>query len=245
MDILTPLGVFLGFGGILFGNHIEGGHIAALLNLPAFIIVFFGTVGAVLIETPLSVMRHSVKVLPWIFMPPDVDTQGGIARIIEWANIARKEGLLGLEKLIEGIADPFEQKSVQMLVDGSDAHAIESILFLEMESLEKKNGLVCKVFESFGGYCPTVGIIGAVLGLIHVMNNLSDPTKLGGGIAAAFVATIYGVGLANLIFLPMGNKIKKNTDFLLRHREMIVAGVCAIAGGENPRTIEAKLQGFL
>ena len=163
---------------------------------------------------------------------------------MEWSNIARKEGLLGLEDIAENETNPFSQKGLQLLVDGSEPEVIRRVLEVELDAKEHINTQAAKVFENMGGYCPTIGIIGAVMGLIHVMQNLADPSKLGSGIAVAFVATIYGVGLANLIFLPVAGKLKAQIHAQSQLYEMIIEGIISIAEGENPRNIETKLRGF-
>jgi chemotaxis protein MotA len=245
MDILTLIGLTLGFGAIIGGNLLEGGHIDSLLQLTAFIIVGGGTVGAVMVQTPISVFIRGLKMFLWIVLPPKVEQKTAVEKIVGWSNIARKEGLLGLESLVESEPDPFAQKGLQLLVDGSEPEAIRNILEVEIGVKEHFDTSAAKVFEGMGGYSPTIGIIGAVMGLIHVMNNLADPSKLGAGIAVAFVATIYGVGLANLVFLPVANKLKSVIHNQTQFREMVVEGVIAIAEGENPRNIETKLDGYL
>jgi chemotaxis protein MotA len=165
--------------------------------------------------------------------------------MVEWSQRARKEGLLGLEDVYEKEQDGFVRKGLQLLVDGSEPETIRHVLEVEMENREHLDTQAAKMFEGMGGYTPTIGIIGAVMGLIHVMQNLADPEKLGSGIATAFVATIYGVGLANLFLLPFANKLKSLVRREVQFRELVIEGIVAIAEGENPRNIEAKLQGFL
>lgn len=160
-------------------------------------------------------------------------------------HVARKEGLLGLEAVSEGEPDLFVRKGLQLLVDGSEPDAIRSILEVELYAKEHHDTQAAKVFEAGGGYAPTIGIIGAVMGLIHVMQNLSDPSKLGSGIATAFVATIYGVGAANLFLLPIASKLKSVIHGQSQYREMVIEGIISITEGENPRDIEAKLRGYL
>lgn len=245
MDILTLLGLLLGFGAILGGNILEGGHTGSLMQLTAFIIVSGGTIGAVLVQTPVPIFMRSLKMFVWILLPPKVEQKAAVEKIIGWSNIARKEGLLGLETLVEAETDPFAKKGLQLLVDGSEPEVIRNILEVELGVKEHFDTQAAKVFDGLGGYSPTIGIIGAVMGLIHVMNNLADPSKLGSGIAVAFVATIYGVALANLIFLPVGNKLKAIVHNQTQFREMVIEGVISIAEGENPRNIETKLEGYL
>ncbi len=245
MDILTIIGLIIGFGAIIVGNILEGGHTSSLMQMTAMLIVMGGTVGAVMVQTPIPVFVRSLKMTGWVFFPPKVEQVQAIEKIISWSNIARKEGLLGLESLVEAETDPFARKGLQLLVDGSEPESIRAILEVEIDVKEHFDTQAAKVYEGMGGYSPTIGIIGAVMGLIHVMNNLADPSKLGPGIAVAFVATIYGVGLANLLFLPMANKLKAVVHSQSQFREMVIEGVVSIAEGENPRNIETKLQGYL
>jgi len=245
MDILSIVGVILGFGAIIGGNFLEGGHLSGLYNGPALLIVVGGALGAAMLQSPLDTFKHSFSVSKWILLPPSVDLGAGLEKIVSWSNIARKEGLLGLEVIAETEDDPFSRKGLQLLVDGSEPESIRNILEVDLLVREHKDLQAVKIFDGMGGYAPTIGIIGAVMGLIHVMGNLADPSRLGSGIATAFVATIYGVGLANLIFLPMANKLKSVVHRLSQQREMMIEGLIAIADGENPRTIELKLQGYL
>jgi len=245
VDLLTVIGVVVAFGAILGGNMLEGGHIESLMQLTAFVVVFGGTIGAIMVQTQLPIFLRALKVIVWLVLPPKLAPDEAIEKIVGWSNIARKEGLLGLEAITETESDPFARKGLQLLVDGSEPEAIRGILEVELGTKEHTDLQAAKVFEGMGGYSPTIGILGAVMGLIHVMNNLADPSKLGGGIAVAFVATIYGVGLANLFFLPMANKLKSVVNDQTQFREMIVEGIISIAEGENPRNIETKLQGYL
>ncbi|TVR60652.1 MAG: flagellar motor protein [Candidatus Competibacteraceae bacterium] len=244
MDILTLTGLIVGFGGIIGGMLLEGGHLISLVNAPAFFIVFGGTIGAVLIQAPMDVFKRSLGLAKWVFVPPPAAMEETIEKIVGWSNIARKEGLLRLEDQIQQEPDPFASKALQLLVDGKEPEEIRHILEMDMTILEETSMQAVSVYEGMGGYAPTIGIIGAVLALIHVMGNLADPSALGGGIAAAFVATIYGLLLANVICLPMANKLKSIIKKQIRLSELLVEGVIAIAHGENPRNIESRLQGF-
>jgi chemotaxis protein MotA len=245
MDILSLLGVALGLGAILGGNAMEGGHLDSLLQATAFLIVAGGTVGAVMLQTPLPVFLHALKSSSQVFLPPKIAAGEAIQKIVNWSNIARKEGLLGLEAVVQTETEPFARKGLQLLVDGGEPEAIRTIMEVELGAREHFDTQAAKVYEGMGGYSPTIGIIGAVMGLIHVMANLSDPSKLGSGIAVAFVATIYGVGLANLMFLPIANKLKSHVHARTQFYEMIVEGIVSISRGENPRNIETKLQGYM
>lgn len=245
MDILSIIGVILAFAAIIGGNLLEGGHIDSLVNGPAMVIVIGGTIGAILLQTPVNIFVHAIRVAGTVFLPPRLDMNLAIEKMVTWGNIARREGLLGLEEIAENEPDLFVRKGMQLLVDGSEPEVIRAILEVEMDSREHHDLQAAKVFEAMGGYSPTIGIIGAVMGLIHVMQNLADPAKLGSGIATAFVATIYGVGLANLFLLPFGNKLKSMAMNKAHYRDMIIEGIVSIAEGENPRNIESKLQGYL
>ena len=245
MDILSVLGVIIGFGAILGGNVVEGGHLSALVNGPAALIVIGGTIGAALLQSTLKTYTQSLRLLVWVFFPPDFKLKQTIEKVVDWSSIARREGLLGLEAVVDDENDAFSKKALQLLVDGSEPEILRDILMVELEAVEYKQMQGAKIYEAMGGYAPTIGIIGAVMGLIHVMQNLSDPSKLGAGIATAFVATIYGVGLANLLFLPIAGKLKSQISAYSQSREMMIEGVAAIAEGENPRNIEIKLQGYL
>ncbi|WP_120995438.1 flagellar motor protein [Stutzerimonas urumqiensis] len=245
MDVLSLIGLILAFVAIVGGNFLEGGHVGALLNGPAALIVLGGTLGAVLLQTPIAVFKRAMTIVRWILLPPRLDLTGGIGKVVGWSMTARKEGLLGLEPLAETERDPYARKGLQLLVDGVEPETIRSILEVDLSTQESRDLRASKVFESMGGYSPTIGIIGAVMGLIHVMGNLADPSQLGSGIAVAFVATIYGVAFANLLALPVGNKLKALVQQQTAYREMLLEGVLSIAEGENPRAIEMKLQGFM
>ncbi len=245
MDLLSIAGLILGISAILLGQYLEGGHLKTLVNGPAVLIVLGGTIGAVMLQSPQAVFLRAMRMLFWTVFTPRLDYEETIEKIIRWSNIARKEGLLGLEDLEEHEPDPFAQKALQLLIDGGEPEIIRGIMEVDIDTRESFDSSAASVFESMGGYSPTIGIIGAVLGLIQVMGNLSDPSLLGSGIAVAFVATIYGVGAANLLFLPVAKKLKSIVRGQSQYREMIVEGMTAIAEGENPRNIETKLLGYL
>lgn len=244
MDILSFIGLVIGVGAIVGGQFLEGGQVASLVNGPACIIVIGGTVGAVMLQSPFHVFMSSLKMSLWVIFPPLRDNEVSIERIIQWSHIARKEGLLGLEDIAENESDLFAQKGLQLLVDGSEPDVIRRVLEVELDAREYHGIQAAKVFEAMGGYSPTIGIIGAVMGLIQVMQNLADPSRLGTGIATAFVATIYGVGLANLFLLPVAAKLKSQVRNQAQVHEMVIEGIISIADGENPRNIETKLRGF-
>jgi len=245
IDLLTIAGLVIGVAAILVGQQLEGGDLSTLINGPAALIVIGGTLGAVMLQSPMQVFLRAIRMLGWTINTPQYNSEATIRKIINWSNIARREGLLGLENLEDAEKDVFSKKGLQLLIDGSEPEAIRTIMEVDIHTREHFDIQAARVYESMGGYSPTIGIIGAVLGLIQVMGNLSDPSKLGGGIAVAFVATIYGVALANLVFLPIANKLKSIVHSDAHFNEMIVEGLVSIAEGENPRNIETKLLGFL
>ncbi len=245
MDILTVVGLLVGFGAILGGQVLEGGSMHAIMQATAGIIVVGGTLGAVFINYPLSTVMLSVKNLKKAFFNSGSDPRQIIKTLSELAGIARKDGLLALEGRIKGIKDPFLRKGLQLVVDGTEPKLTREILEIDISYTEEYDLGSTKVFESAGGYAPTIGILGAVMGLIHVMENLADPSKLGSGIAVAFVATVYGVGSANLIWLPLAGKMKVKVREENIVKEMMVEGLIALSEGENQRRVEEKLAGFL
>ena len=245
MDILTIAGIVLALVAIIGGSILKGAGVAGLVNPAAFVIVMLGTVASITLHTPMATFKHALKIVRWAFRPPSQDLNALIAQILEWSNSARKQGLLSLEPLIEAQPDSFLRKGLQMLVDGAEPEQIRSVLEVELSAREHFDLDAAKVFEGMGIYAPTLGIIGAVLGLMAVMKNLADPSQLGHGIAAAFTATIYGIASANLFFLPLAAKLKSSIKSQSQTREIVIEGLIAIAQGENPRNIEAKLQGYL
>lgn len=245
MDKLSVVALVLALIAVVGGSVLKGAGLAGLVNAAAFVIVIVGTLAAILMHTPMATFRHGMKIVGWVFRPPHQDKTELIAKIVEWSGLARKQGLLALEGVVEGEADPFIKKGLQLLVDGAEPDVIRSVLEVDLSTREHFDQQGAKVFEGMGIYAPTLGIIGAVLGLMAVMKNLADPSKLGSGIAAAFTATIYGIGAANLFFLPMAAKLKACINEQTRYREMTIEGLIAISQGENPRNIEARLQGYL
>lgn len=245
MDKLTFIGLLVGITGILTGQILEGGDLAILFQGAAFMIVFFGTLGAVMVQSPAKVFFTALKMSRWVFVTPRIHSREIARQLNDWAALSRKEGILALEGRISHVADPFLKKGLQLVVDGASGERIREVLDVEIHSWEQLRWQSARVWESAAGYSPTIGIIGAVLGLMHVMQNLSEPSKLGGGIAVAFVATIYGVAFANLLFLPLAGKLKSIIMQQTHVYEMIIDGLVGIANGDNPRLIESKLQGYL
>jgi len=245
MDVISILGLVVGLAAILGGQWLEGGHLSSLVQPTAFVIVMGGTFGAVMLQSPFATFMQGMAMARWVFAPPVLGQRELIDRIMEWSHTARREGLLALEGYLAELNDPFLRKGLQLLVDGAEPDRVREVLEVEIAAQEDQMKLAAKVWESAGGYAPTIGILGAVMGLIHVMENLSDPSKLGAGIAVAFVATIYGVGSANLIFLPIAKKLLAHVARLTLVRDMYVDGLIGVASGDNPRIIESRLQGYL
>lgn len=245
MDVISIIGLVVGITAIVGGQVLEGGHIGSLIQPTAFVIVIGGTLGAILLQSPLRIFVSGMRMSKWVVFPPEMQPHKLIEDVTRWSQIARKEGLLALEAQIAQLPDPFARKGLQLLVDGAEPERLRDVLEVEIASYEGELKLAAKIWESAGGYSPTIGILGAVMGLIHVMENLSDPSKLGAGIAVAFVATIYGVGAANLVFLPVAKKLMANISRLVAMREMYVDGLVGIANGDNPRIIESRLEGYI
>lgn len=244
MDRLSVAGLFIAIFAIYIGFVLDDGSISALFELPAFIIVFGGTLGAVMLQSSTKQFLHAISLLKWVFTPPQYDINAGIEKITTWAGKSRESGYLVLEDEALDEEDGYTQKGLNLLVDGADVENLRASLELDLDIYQEHNLRSANVFESMGGYSPTIGILGAVLGLIHAMNNLTEPELLGQGIATAFIATIYGVGFANLIYIPVANKIKAIIHQQTMYREMIFEGLMAIANGENPHSIENKLSAF-
>ena len=245
MDLLSLAGIVLAFVALLAGAILKGAGLHSLVSTAALMIVVVGTFAAILVQTPGRVMKRAFGILPWAFRSPIGDGADVVRRIVEWSQIARKQGLLGLESVVDDERDEFIRKGLQLVVDGGEPDAIRATMEVDLGGREAADLRAARVFEGMGVYAPTLGIIGAVLGLMAVMQNLADPSKLGAGIAAAFTATVYGIGLANLFLLPIANKLKTTVQAQSHLREMVIEGMVAIAQGDNPRSIESRLQGFL
>lgn len=245
MDIFAIVGLFLGVGFILLGQAMEGGNIGQLLQVTAAFIVIGGTFGAIVLSFPPAVLKEAIGLFKDVIFPPKVDLPGLIAEIVGFATKARKEGVIALEKEAINASDPLLRFGLEVVADGTDPTLVRAMLENQVEQLENKIMGAAKVYEAFGGFTPTFGIIGAVLGLIQVMQNLSDPSKLGEGIAVAFVATIYGLVAANLYMLPCFNRIKNIYGKIFLSKNVIIEGVLAIQAGESPTLISRKLGSFI
>lgn len=245
MDISSAIGVVFGVICILIGQALEGGNIGQLLQITAAFIVFGGTAGAVILSFPVSALKDSVQLIGFVFAPEKNNFEDLIAEIIQFAQKARKEGIISLEQDAKNASDSLLKLGLSAVADGADPQVVKDMLENQVGQLEAKYGAAAKVWESAGGFAPTVGIIGAVLGLIQVMSHLSEPEKLGPGIAVAFVATIYGVGGANLFFIPFSTKIKFKLQPILLMKQIIIDGILSIQAGESPALIERKLNSYI
>ena len=244
VDFASVAGIPVAVGLILVGQAVEGGSVKSLLQLTAALIVFGGTFGAVLLSFSVSDVRRAGAAVRTVFLWDGEPPGRTVEMVMRYATLARTSGILSLEDALDEVTDPFLRKALGLAVDGGNPHAMREMLEIENERREEYDEVPAKVYEAAGGYSPTVGSLGAVLGLIQIMQNLSDPSKLGAGIAVAFVATVYGVGAANLIFLPMATKLKMKARHEAKRRELMLEGVLAIQEGLNPQMIREKLYGY-
>ncbi len=245
MDKASWSGVALGLGGIIGGLLLEGGRLSQVLQPTAAMIVFGGTAGAVLVQFPLPVVRKAVRHLARVFREPKRNALATIAELVRFANQARRQGIVSLDAYVDDIQEPVLKKSLMLAVDGTEPQELRNMMELELDNQAEEEDKIPQVFESAGGFSPTIGIIGAVMGLIQVMQHLDKIDEVGRGIAVAFVATIYGVGAANLFFLPSAGKLRSRIREEQILREMTLEGVLSILEGMNPRMLERKLIGFL
>jgi chemotaxis protein MotA len=244
MDLASLLGLALALAGIVIGHALDGGKFASLVQPAAFAIVVVGTLGATLLQTKRKAFVRGLRMLGWVFRPPP-DRRQSLAREINlWSLSARRDGLLSLEQYMAK-ADPFIQKGLRLVVDGINPDKMRGLLFADLNGYEFRERQAARIWEAAAGYAPTVGILGAVLGLIHVMENLSDPSRLGAGIAVAFVSTVYGVGLANLFFYPVANKIKGIVAERVAQYEILADVFHDIATGDYTRVIDERVASLL
>lgn len=243
-DLASIAGLVLALSGILGGLVLEGGRIADLAQVTAAMIVLGGTLGAVMVTTPFSILLSALKRLGGVFFERQLSSAQILEEIISYASKARKNSIVSLEADLDKIPDPFMRKALSLAVDGTDLNALRTIMDLDIALDEKAGEAEAKVYESAGGYAPTIGIIGAILGLIQVMKHLENIDEVGRGIAVAFVATVYGVAVANLFFLPAATKLKSRVHEVVHNKELIVEGVCSIVEGLNPKLIRVKLEAF-
>jgi chemotaxis protein MotA len=245
VDWSSLAGLALALVGIFAGHSLDGGKFASLFQPAAFAIVVVGTAGAVLLQSEARTFLHGLRMLGWVFRtPPSRRIQ--LAREIEqWSQAARRDGLLSLERYMEGSNDKFIEKGLRLVVDGIQPDKLRSLLETELTAFETRQRQAARIWESAAGYAPTIGILGAVLGLIHVMENLSDPSRLGAGIAVAFVSTVYGVGLANLFFHPVGNKLKAIVTMQVAQYEILTEVFHDLASGDHTRVIDERIASLL
>lgn len=245
MDLMTILGLALGLTALLLSVVLEGGHIASLFSLPAFVLVFGGTIGATAVCFTLEELKSVPALLRIAFKEEKYDTGQLIATLVGFAEKARREGLLALEEDLAGIEDNFLQKGMQLVIDGTDAELVRSIMETELTFIQERHHKAASIFETAGGYAPTMGIIGTVMGLVHVLGNLTDTESLGPAIATAFIATLYGVASANIFFLPIGAKLKNRSSRQVLFHEVTLEGILSVQAGDNPRIVAEKLAAFL
>lgn len=246
MDLATVIGLGIAVIGIIGGNILEGGDPMKLINIPGFFIVVLGSFGAVMISQPLSVMIGLPKfILKAFFGGAAHNSAETVELFVQMADKARREGLLALEADIEKIHDPFTRKGVQLMIDGTDPELLREIMEIERESMKHRHEGNFAALEFMGGIAPTIGVLGAVMGLMGVMSHLDEPEHIGPGIATAFVATFYGVFTANVLWLPLANKLKNNSKHELHALDVVIEGLMSIQAGDNPRIVREKLEGFL
>lgn len=246
MDIATLLGLGLAFIGIIGGNVVEGGNPMALVNIPGFMIVIVGTIGAVTVAQPLPrVIGLPKAVLKAFFGGPPHNPAETVELFVTMADKARREGLLALEADVEKIHDEFTRKGVQLMIDGTDPELLREIMEIEAEAMKHRHEANFSILELAGGISPTIGVLGAVMGLMSVMRHLDQPEEIGPGIATAFVATFYGVFTANVLYLPLAKKLQNNSKHEQHFLNVVIEGLMSIQSGENPRIVREKLEGFL
>jgi chemotaxis protein MotA len=244
-DFASILGLAVAFGGIIGGLVLEGGKVSDVTQITAAIIVLGGTLGSVMVTSPMAALLGAAKSLKKVFFEETVNLEAAVEEIIGYATKARKSSIISLEEDVDKIADPFLRKALSLAVDGTDLMELRSMMEMELTQAEKHAEADAKVFEAAGGYSPTIGIIGAVMGLIQVMKHLENIEEVGRGIAVAFVATVYGVAVANLFFLPAASKIKARIHADVSAKELMLEGVISILEGMNPKLIRLKLEAFL
>ncbi len=245
MDLATLIGLLIGVGGLIGGFLLEGGHLGMLIVETAFIIVVGGTIGATMVCFTMEELKKIVYFLKVVFVDTKIDYETVVETLVDTADKARREGLLSLESQLSEIDNEFLTRGLQLVIDGTDPELTRHMLEMEIEAYEDTEMVGSEIFMTAGGFAPTMGIIGTVMGLVHVLSNIDDPSKLGGAIAVAFLATLYGVGSANVLWIPFGQKIKIKTGKKTLLMELVLEGILSIQAGENPRVIREKLMTFL
>lgn len=245
MKANTAIGIGVAFFGLLLGAMLEGTSIPAFLNVSALLIILCGTGGATLAATGIEQFKKIPALFKFAFSPPPLNSLERVRLLVSFAEMARREGLLALDDELQQVGDDFTRKGLQLVVDGTDPELVREILDIEMEAMVQRHALAAQPFEKAGGFAPTMGIIGTVMGLVHVLENLASPATLGPAISTAFIATLYGVGSANVIFLPVASKLKYLSSLEQELRYMTLEGILAIQAGDNPRIVESKLLSYL
>lgn len=245
MKVSSLIGLVVGLAGLYLGATLEGSNPMAVLNLPALLIVLGGTLGATIMGTSFEAVKNIPMQYKRVFAPDSPDLNAKVAELVGYAEAARRDGLLALDEVTNTIEDPYTKKGLQLVVDGTDPDLVADILESENDAMRKRHAAGVQPFEKAGGYSPTMGIIGTVFGLIHVLGNLDQPETLGPMIAAAFIATLIGVASANVVFLPAGARLKQLSQEELHARALIVEGILSIQAGDNPRVVQEKLITFV
>jgi chemotaxis protein MotA len=246
-EIATPVGIVLGFGAVIGSYIMEGGSPMVMIQIPALLLVFLGTMGICIASNRISDIGGVIKALMKALLPGKGTADGAatVTELMEFADLARREGLLSLEEKAKAVEDPFLKRGLELVVDGTDSEEIADTLEMEISGLRERHKVAQKFFADAGGFAPTLGIIGTVLGLVHALEGLSDPAKLGHAISAAFIATLWGVISANLMFLPIAGKLKRMSAVEIAHRELMVEGILAIQAGVSPRAVGERLKSHL
>jgi chemotaxis protein MotA len=245
LDIATLSGLLLGVGAIALSYHMEGGHLAAVLQAPAMVLVIFGTIGAATMTTSFKMLVSLPKIMKIAFFAPKLEPVQVIEEIVRLSEKARREGLLSLEKEFKSVKHGFLKKGIEFAIDGIEPSSLRNYLEIEMNYIAERHKAGATFFQKLGGFSPTLGIIGTVLGLVHALGTISDASKMASSIAGAFIATLWGISMANLLFLPISDKLRHRNEEEALVLEIIMEGVSSLASGENPRMIRAKLLGFL
>lgn len=245
MDIATFAGLLLGVGAVIVSFIMEGGHLGAIIQAPAMVIVIGGTIGATVITTSMDTILRVPQFLGQAFFGKTPEPLDTINMIVRMSEKARREGILGLENDLKSISDPFFRKAIQLVIDGTEITVLKTILETEIAYLEERHKRGIAVFQKMGGFSPTLGIIGTVLGLIHTLSNTSEPDRMAVAIAGAFIATLWGVAMANLVYLPIGDKLRLRHEEELAKLDLILEGVISIQSGDNPRVVKTKLLSFI
>ena len=246
MDIASVIGLCMSWGGLVVAVLIVGGHLGAFIAVDAAFIIFAGTLGATFLSYPMATMLNAFNVAKNAFVARELDYMSAVSTMVNFATKARREGLLGLEEDVDGLEDKFLQKGMQLVVDGTDAALVRNIMETDLAFLEARHRQGESIFTAMGGYSPTLGIVGTVMGLIHVLSVVGDdPAGMMKGVATAFIATFYGISTANLIWLPIAGKLKVRSEEEVLMRQVMIEGVLSISAGDNPRIVEEKLKAFL